>query len=67
MAPLRAAAPIYKDTVAEIPVTEIGKVHNDNERPTPVWNGSQFLNNVDQVVLLFIQLMLFCFVCVLIH
>jgi hypothetical protein len=48
VAPLRAAAPIYKDTVAEIPVTEIGKVHNDNERPTPVWNGSQFLNNVDQ-------------------
>ncbi|RKG61531.1 FAD-binding oxidoreductase [Corallococcus sp. CA054B] len=47
-APLRALAPIYLDMLGELPVTQIARVHNDPDKPSPVWTNGMMLTHVDQ-------------------
>jgi FAD/FMN-containing dehydrogenase len=46
-APLRAAAPVYVDALAEIPASAIGSVHNDPPDPTVGWVRGQMLSHLD--------------------
>ncbi|MBG6237465.1 hypothetical protein IWX78_000408 [Mycetocola sp. CAN_C7] len=48
LAPLRAAAPVYIDGVAEIPATEVGGIHGDPSEPGPVWTRGFLLTPIDQ-------------------
>ncbi|MET1052082.1 MAG: FAD-binding oxidoreductase, partial [Mycetocola sp.] len=48
LAPLRAAAPVYIDGVAEIPATEVGTIHGDPSEPGPVWTRGILLKPIDQ-------------------
>jgi hypothetical protein len=48
LAPLRAAAPVYLDTVSEIPATAVGMIHSDPEEPGPVWTRGFLLKPIDQ-------------------
>jgi FAD/FMN-containing dehydrogenase len=47
-APLRAAAPVYLDQLAEIPATAMGTVHNDPPDPTVGWVKGEMLSGIDQ-------------------
>ncbi|AFE09369.1 Mitomycin radical oxidase [Corallococcus coralloides DSM 2259] len=47
-APLRALAPIYLDMLSELPVTQIARIHNDPDKPSPVWTNGMMLTHVDQ-------------------
>jgi hypothetical protein len=46
-APLRAAAPVYIDALAEIPASAIGTVHSDPPDPTVGWVSGRMLSNLD--------------------
>jgi FAD/FMN-containing dehydrogenase len=46
--PLRALAPIHLDGAAELPATQIARVHNDPAQPTPSWVRGMLLTHVDQ-------------------
>lgn len=46
--PLRQAAPVYIDGVAEIPTTAMGMIHADPEEATPVWDWGALLKPIDQ-------------------
>ncbi len=46
-APLRALAPVYIDTVREMPYTEIGTVHSDPVDPGPGWGTGGLITSVD--------------------
>jgi FAD/FMN-containing dehydrogenase len=46
-APLRAAAPVYLDQLAEIPANAIGTVHNDPPDPTVGWVSGRMLSGID--------------------
>jgi FAD/FMN-containing dehydrogenase len=46
-APLRAAAPVYIDALAEIPASAIGTVHSDPPDPTVGWVAGRMLSSVD--------------------
>lgn len=48
LAPLRAAAPVYLDTVSEIPASAVGAIHNDPSEPGPVWTRGFLLKPIDQ-------------------
>lgn len=48
LAPLRAAAPVYIDTVSEIPATAVGAIHGDPDEPGPVWTRGFLLKPIDQ-------------------
>lgn len=45
--PLRAAAPVYLDTLAELSAAEIARIHNDPTDPRPVWSTGALLTHVD--------------------
>lgn len=45
--PLRSSAPVYIDTVAEIPATAVGSIHNDPEHGVPSWVFGTALAAVD--------------------
>ncbi|MBN8469657.1 FAD-binding oxidoreductase [Corallococcus exiguus] len=47
-APLRALAPLYMDMLSELPVTQIARIHNDPDKPSPVWTNGMMLTHVDQ-------------------
>jgi hypothetical protein len=47
-APLRAAAPIYQDTLAELPIADVARIHNDPTDPLPAWSRGALLERVDQ-------------------
>lgn len=47
-APLRAAAPIYLDHLAEMPAAEIARIHNDPSDPLPASVRAGMLTHVDQ-------------------
>ncbi|RKI34532.1 FAD-binding oxidoreductase [Corallococcus sp. AB004] len=47
-APLRALAPLYLDMLGELPVTQIARIHNDPDKPSPVWTHGMMLTHVDQ-------------------
>ncbi|GAA1448121.1 FAD-binding oxidoreductase [Leifsonia poae] len=48
IAPLRAAAPVYLDFVAEMPTTAIATIHNDPEAGAPSWIRGLMLDSFDQ-------------------
>jgi FAD/FMN-containing dehydrogenase len=47
-APLRAVAPVYLDDLAEMPSTQIARIHNDPTDPLPTWDTGVLLSHVDQ-------------------
>ena len=47
-APLRAAAPVYIDTVCEMKAAEIARIHGDPTDPTPGWNTGRMFTTIDQ-------------------
>jgi hypothetical protein len=47
-APLRAAAPVYLDQLAEMPAAEIARIHNDPSEPLPSSIRGGMLSHVDQ-------------------
>lgn len=46
--PLRDAAPIHLDDLAEMPAAEIAKIHNDPTEPGPGWDVAVLLTHADQ-------------------
>ncbi|WP_223693417.1 FAD-binding oxidoreductase [Leifsonia poae] len=48
LAPLREAAPVYLDFVAEIPTTAVGTIHNDPEVGGPDWVRGLMLDSFDR-------------------
>ena len=46
-APLRALAPVFIDSLGELPIDEIGLIHNDPEGPTPAWSNGTLLSHGD--------------------
>lgn len=48
LAPMRAAAPVYLDTVAEMPVTAVASIHNDPEQGGPTWIRGHMLDSFDR-------------------
>jgi FAD/FMN-containing dehydrogenase len=47
-APMRAAAPVYLDFVAELPASAVGSIHNDPEEGSPSWIRGFMLDTFDQ-------------------
>jgi hypothetical protein len=47
-APIRSAAPVYLDFVAEMPTTAIASIHNDPEEGAPSWIRGYMLDSFDQ-------------------
>lgn len=47
-APIRAAAPVYLDFVAEMPITAVASIHNDPEEGGPTWIRGFMLDSFDQ-------------------
>jgi len=47
-APLRAAAPLFSDDLAEIPAAAIASVHSDPPDPGPSWTRGRLLTSFDQ-------------------
>ena len=46
--PLRQAAPVYINGVAEIPTTAMGSIHADPDEPSPIWDLGLLLGRIDQ-------------------
>jgi FAD/FMN-containing dehydrogenase len=46
--PLRQAAPVYINGVAEIPTTAMGSISADPTEPSPIWDLGVLLNSIDQ-------------------
>jgi hypothetical protein len=46
--PLRDAAPVYLDDLAEMSAADIAKIHNDPIDPAPGWDAAMLLTHVDQ-------------------
>jgi hypothetical protein len=46
--PMRAAAPTFLDLVGEMPTTEIGTIHDDNDQAGPAWDRGMQLRDIDQ-------------------
>lgn len=46
VAPMRAAAPILIDGVAEMPYAAVGSIHNDPTDPLPAWDGGCLLREL---------------------
>ncbi|WP_375756627.1 FAD-binding oxidoreductase [Corallococcus exercitus] len=46
--PLRALAPVYLDMLGELPASQIARIHNDPDQPSPVWTNGMMLTHVDQ-------------------
>ena len=47
-APLRALAPLYLDMLGELPASQMARIHNDPDQPSPVWTSGMMLTHVDQ-------------------
>ncbi|MFP3467369.1 FAD-binding oxidoreductase [Leifsonia sp. SIMBA_070] len=47
-APIRDAAPVYLDFVAEMPATAVASIHNDPEEGGPTWIRGFMLDTFDQ-------------------
>ena len=47
-APLRAFAPVYMDTISEMPAAEMARIHNDPVDPVPNAVGGRLLTHMDQ-------------------
>jgi hypothetical protein len=47
-APLRSAAPVYLDLLGELPVTQLGLIHNDPTDPLPAYVHGTMLERPDQ-------------------
>jgi FAD/FMN-containing dehydrogenase len=47
-APMRAAAPVYLDFVAEMPTTAVATIHNDPEQGGPSWIRGHMLDSFDR-------------------
>ncbi|RKG95309.1 FAD-binding oxidoreductase [Corallococcus carmarthensis] len=47
-APLRALAPLYLDMLGELPASQIARIHNDPDKPSPAWTNGMMLTHVDQ-------------------
>lgn len=47
-APMRAAAPVYLDFVAEMPTTAVATIHNDPEVGGPSWIRGHMLDSFDR-------------------
>jgi hypothetical protein len=48
VAPLRGVAPVYLDMLGELPVTELGRIHNDPTDPIPVYVHGGMIDRADQ-------------------
>lgn len=48
LAPMRRAAPAFLDLVADMPTSDIGTIHDDNEKPGPGWDRGMQLRDIDQ-------------------
>lgn len=46
--PLRQAAPVYVDGVADIPTTAMGSIHADPDEASPIWDRGVLLTRIDQ-------------------
>jgi hypothetical protein len=46
-APLRALAPVFIDSLGELPIDEVGLIHNDPEGPSPAWSNGTLLSHGD--------------------
>lgn len=46
-APIREAAPVFLDAVAEIPTTAVASIHNDPEQGSPSWIRGFMLDDFD--------------------
>ncbi len=47
-APLRAAAPVYLDTIAVLPMRDVRLIHNDPTDPGPAWASGALVSSIDQ-------------------
>jgi hypothetical protein len=47
-APLRAAAPVYLDSLGELPAAQVARIHNDPTDPLPAWTTGMLLGHADQ-------------------
>jgi FAD/FMN-containing dehydrogenase len=47
-APMREAAPVYLDMLAEMPATDVARIHNDPTDPGPAYLTAAMLNEIDQ-------------------
>lgn len=47
-APLRAAAPVYLDTLGQMPLDDVAKIHSDPVQPVPSWVRGALLTHIDQ-------------------
>lgn len=50
LAPLRSAAPVYIDDVRELPLKDVGSIHNDPEEGGPDWSFGRSLTGIDQTL-----------------
>jgi FAD/FMN-containing dehydrogenase len=48
LAPMRAAAPVIVDSVAEIPYTAVDSVHQDPTHPMPIWERGGLLRELSE-------------------
>jgi hypothetical protein len=46
-APLRALAPVFIDSLGELPIDEVGLIHNEPEGPSPAWSNGTLLSHGD--------------------
>jgi len=46
-APLRALAPVFIDSLGELPIDEVGLIHNDPEGPSPAWSNGTLLSHAN--------------------
>lgn len=46
-APLRALAPVYLDSLAELPARDVALIHNDPTNPGPGWASGGLLRSID--------------------
>jgi FAD/FMN-containing dehydrogenase len=47
-APLRSAAPVYLDALAEIPASAVATIHGDPTEPSQSWTLGRMLTGIDQ-------------------
>ena len=49
-APLRSLAPVFIDSLGELPIDEVGLIHNDPEGPAPAWSDGTLLSHGDDAL-----------------
>lgn len=49
-APLRSLAPVFIDSLGELPADEVGLIHNDPEGPAPAWSDGTLLSHGDDAL-----------------